>query len=441
MTYAMTRTLQSPSFVSKAIPCLAALLFAILSAGCRSSEKEKEPVVSVQVESVQKSPIEQIVSAEAVVYPFQQAVITPKITSTIKEFRVHRGSRVHKGQLLAILENADLSATAEQSKGEFEQAEASYTTTTVASLPQEIQKAELDAAAAKDAFNAQQKVYDSRKELFQQGAIPRRDLDAAEVALAQARTQSEVTQRQLEDLRRVGRTQTLKSAQGQLTAAKGKYLGASAQLSYSEIRSPIDGFVTERPQYAGELATANQPLLTVMDTSTLIAKAHIPQSDAAQLKVGNPAQIRVAGSQDPIPGKVTLVSPALDAGSTTIEVWVQSSKSDPALRPGMTAQIVITARSAKDALTVPASSVYKSEDGGEFVLIAGSDNHAAVKTVQIGIRGKERVQITSGINAGDKVITTGGYALPDKTQIKIETPQPANEKASSPQNSSGAEKE
>ncbi len=150
----MMRIPQTHRRVPRPIPGFAILMFAILGTGCSSSEKEKEPVVSVQVEPAQKGPIEQIVSAEAVVYPFQQAVITPKITSTIKEFRVHRGSRVHKGQLLAILENADLSATAEQSKGEFEQAEASYTTTTVASLPQEIQKAELDAAAAKAAFDA-----------------------------------------------------------------------------------------------------------------------------------------------------------------------------------------------------------------------------------------------------------------------------------------------
>ena len=412
----------------------------ILVIGCGSSEKEKEPVVSVHVEPAQKGPIEQIVSAEAVVYPFQQAVVSPKITSTIKEFRVHRGSRVHKGQILAILESADLSAAAEQSKGEFEQAQAGYVTTTDASLPEQIQKAELDAAAAKAAFEAQQKVYISRKELFEQGAVPQRDLDAAEVALAQARTQSEVADRQLADLRRVGKTQTLKSAKGQLSAAKGKYLGAAAQLSYSEIRSPIDGFVTERPQYAGELATANQPLLTVMDTSTLIAKAHIAQSDAAQLKVGNLAQIRVAGSEDPIPSKVTLVSPALDLGSTTIEVWVQSNKSNPALRPGMTAQIQITARSAKDALTVPASAVFKNDDGSEYVVIAESGNHAAIKAIQVGIRGKDRVQVTSGINAGDKIITSGGYALPDKTQIKIETPA-EKEKASSQPTSSGKEKE
>ncbi|HJZ66216.1 MAG TPA: efflux RND transporter periplasmic adaptor subunit [Candidatus Acidoferrum sp.] len=430
------------SFLQKVIKLLCILPFAILAVSCNDSEKEKEPVVSVQVESPQKGPIEQTVSAEAVVYPFQQAVITPKITSTIKEFRVHRGSRVRKGQILAILENADLSAAAQQSKGEFEQAEAGYTTTTAATLPEQIQKAELDAAAAKAAFEAQQKVYDSRKELFGQGAIPRRDLDSAEVALAQSRSQSEVAQRQLVDLKRIGQSQTLKSAQGQLTAAKGKYLGAAAQLSYSEIRSPIDGFVTDRPQYAGELATANQPLLTVMNTSTLIAKAHIAQSDAAQLKVGNVAQIRVQGDEDPVPAKVTLVSPALDPGSTTIEVWVQSNKANPALRPGMTAQIQVTARSAKDVLTIPASALYKNDEGADYVVLAGSDNHAAIKNVQVGIRAKDRVQILDGLTASDKVITTGGYALPDKTQIKIEAPvSTEKEKASSSSPESPAGKE
>ena len=81
--------------------------------------------------------------------------------------------------MLAELENADLSGAAEQSKGEFEQAEAGYATTTEATLPQQIQKAELDAAAAKAGFDAQKKVYEARKELFEQGALPRRDLDSA----------------------------------------------------------------------------------------------------------------------------------------------------------------------------------------------------------------------------------------------------------------------
>ncbi len=403
----------------------------IAGLGCNSSEKEKEPVVSVQVTMAKRSALDQIISAEAVISPRQQAVLIPKITSTIKKFLVQRGSRVHKGQLLAVLENADLSAAAEQSKGELEQAQAGYATTTGASIPQQIQKAELDAAAARAAFEAQRKLYESRKELFQQGAIPRRDLDSANVALAQAHTESEMTQKQLDDLKRIGEKESLKSASGQLSAAHGKYLGASAQLSYSEIRSPIDGVVTDRPQYQGELATANQPLLTVMDTSRLIAKAHIAQSEAASLKVGNPAELRVAGLSEPVEGTVSLVSPALDPGSTTIEVWVESKKPNEALKPGMTLQLSITARSDKNALVVPASAVFKNDDGTDYVVLAGADGHAHLKTVSIGIRNAGLVQITDGVKDGDPVITSGGYALPDNTQVKIET-NPGGQPAQKP---------
>lgn len=116
--------------------------------GCGPTEKEPEPLVAVQVAAAKRGPIEQTISAEAVVSSLQQAVITPKITSTIRKFYVQRGSRVKQGQLLAELENADLASAEQQSKGEYEQAEAGYATTTEASLPQQIQKAELDAAAA-----------------------------------------------------------------------------------------------------------------------------------------------------------------------------------------------------------------------------------------------------------------------------------------------------
>lgn len=400
--------------------CAAALL-----AGCSSAEKEPEPLVAVQTMPAKRGPIELTVSSEAVVFPLEQAVVTPKITSTISKFYVQRGTHVKKGQALAQLENADLAGAAEQSKGNFEQAEANYKTTTGASVPQQIQKAELDAAAAKAAFDAQQKVYDSRKELFDQGAIPRRDLDTAEVAMIQARSQNEQAQKQLADLQRLGKEQALKAASGQLSAARGTYENAQAQLSYSVIHSPIDGVVTDRPLYQGELATANQPILTVMNTSKLIAKAHVPQSEAVLLKVGDPAELNVQGVEEPIPGRVMLVSPALDPGSTTIEIWVEALKTNPALKPGMNVQIEATAKSVKDALTVPAGAVYKSPEAGDYVMIAGKDEKAHLAKVKIGIRNKELAEIQSGINENDSVITAGGYALPDGTKIKVEAAPPA----------------
>ncbi len=388
--------------------------------GCGTTEREQEPVVTVQTTAAKRGPITLTVPVEAVVSPLQQAIITPKITSTIKKFYVQRGSQVKEGQLLATLENADLEGAEEQSKGELEQAEAGYTTTTGASLPQQIQKAELDAAAYKSAYEAQKKIYDARKDLFDQGAIPRRDLDSAGVGLIQARSADEQAQRQLGDLKRLGKEQTLKSAAGQLSAAKGKYLNAKAQLSYSEIRSPIDGVVTDRPLFQGELAAANQPIMTVMNTSKLIAKAHIVQSEAALLKSGDRAELKLNGLDEPVEGHVTLISPALDPGSTTIEVWVEADKPNPRLKPGATVQVEVTAKSVKDALLVPEAAVFKTAEGEEYVLLAGPDRKAHQAIVKVGLRNKELAEIQSGLKAGDQVITKGGYAIPDNTAIVIE---------------------
>jgi HlyD family secretion protein len=419
--------------------CLVSLLALGLS-GCGSTEKKKDPVVNVEVKPAEKTTLSQIVTAEAVVFPLKQATVSPKITSAIADFKVQRGSRVKKGQLLAILENKDLAAQAEASKGDFEQADANYLITVNAGLPQQVQKAELDAASAESAFDAAEKVYDSRKELYQQGAIPRRDLDSASVALAQARSQHEQAQKQVADLERLGKDQLMKVAQGTKRSAEGHYHAAAAQLSYSEIRSPIDGVVTERPLYVGDLATANQPILTVMDTSSLVAKAHIPQSEAVQLKVGDAAKIKVQDVEEAIVGHVSLVSPALDVGSTTIEVWVEARKPNPALKPGMSVSVEMTAKTVKDAVVVPTSAVFKNPDGGSYVLLAGADHKAHQKVVELGVKNAKLTQITSGIGVGDPVITSGGYAIPDGTAVQVEKPSPEKGEAEAPAEKSDPQK-
>ncbi len=177
-----------------------------------------------------------------------------------------------------MLENRDLAAAEIENKGAYETAQAAYGLETTSALPEEWQKAELDRKTAKEEYDAAQKVYDSRRVLFQQGAMPRKDLDSSAVALAQSKAQYDIAEQHLAALESAGKQQQLKSAKGQLTSAEGKYAGATAQLAYTEIHSPIDGVVTDRPSYPGETPAAGTPLLTVMDTSSVIAKAHIPRA-------------------------------------------------------------------------------------------------------------------------------------------------------------------
>src|ERR1700730_3444352 len=184
--------------------------------GCSKDKGDQEPTVTVQVAPVEKTSIEHTVTAQAVLFPRQQAAIVPKISAPVQKFLVKRGSKVHEGQLLAVLENRDLAAAAQDTKGGYEQEQAAYATTTGASLPEEMQKAEADAQQAQKALDAQEKVYQSRQQLFEQGALPRKELDQSGVDVTQARNQNAITKRHLETLMAVGQHQELKAAHGQL---------------------------------------------------------------------------------------------------------------------------------------------------------------------------------------------------------------------------------
>ncbi len=338
----------------------------------------------------------------------------------VKTFYVNRGSRVQRGQVLAVLENRDLAAAEVENKGSYEQAQAAYGLETSSALPEEWQKAELDLKTAKESYDAQQKVYDSRRVLFQQGALPRKQLDESAVALIQAKAQYEMAEKHLAALQSVGKQDQLKSARGQLTSAKGKYEGAAAQLAYTEIRSPIDGVVTDRPSYPGETPPPGTPLLTIMDTSSVIARAHVPQNDAAALKPGDVATIAAPGGVR-VQGKVTLVSPALDPNSTTVEVWIDAANPDGRLRPGTTVNVQMVAQTLNNAVVIPASALLKTPEGETTVMIV-NDDRAHQVSVETGIREGDRVQITKGLSGDETVIVSGAYGLPDNTKVKIAEP-------------------
>jgi len=413
------------------------LIGAAYFAGCKGKEKKVEAEIPVQAAVVQKSDISRIVNAEAVVWPIAQAMITPKINSPVRKFFVVRGQKVRNGQLLAELENRDLAAVRLDNQGAYEQAQAAYATSVDATLPEDIQKANLDVQTAQKALDAAQKMYSSREALFQQGALPRKDLDQAAVGLAQAQAQYDEAKKHLDSLNAVVKQQTVKSATGQLTSAKGKYMAAEAQLSYTQIRSPIDGVVTDRPLYPGEMASTSAPLVTVMDTTSIIAKAHIPQSDALLLQKGDKATVTVPGA-DPVPGTVTVVSPALDPNSTTVEIWVQAKNSKQQLRPGVTAEIAITAQTIHDALVIPGSALLNVEGNKAEVMVIDSNSRVQSRDVETGIQSEQGVQIVSGLKPGEQVVSQGAYGLPEKKEaesrgliwplkVKIEKPAAAEQ--------------
>jgi multidrug efflux pump subunit AcrA (membrane-fusion protein) len=398
---------------------VAVVVIAGAAIGCKEAKKaDEEPVVPVQVAEVKVDSIDRIVSAQAILFPVDQANVTPKISAPVKAFQVKRGDHVAKGQLLAVLENKDLEAAVGDANGAYKQAQSALRTTASATVPEETNKAQQDVQAAKQAMDAAQKVYESRKQLFDDGALARRLVDEANVAYVQARSTYEIALKHLQAQQSVGRVEQVKSGEANVESAKAKYEGAQAQLSYADIRSPIAGVVADRPLYPGEMAAAGTPLLTVMNISRVIARANVPVAQASTVKVGNPASISADG-QLQAQGKVTVVSPAVNPNSTTVEVWVEADNPGERLKPGATVRVDIHAETIKDAVVIPTAALLPSAEGGVQVLVVGPDSKAHEKKVEIGVREPDKLQVLKGVSAGEKVITVGGVGMEDGAKVTI----------------------
>src|SRR5881396_1274353 len=204
------------SFIVKII---ALLCFISLLSGCTAEKAADKPegehVVTVDVAPVLSTSISLKVTSDALLYPLQQAAIVPKISAPIRKFYVDRGSRVRAGQLLAELENRDLAGAVAENQAALDQAEANYQTVSRGTVPEDLQKAELDVRSTKDAMDAQQKVFDSRQALYKEGAISQKEVNDAQVALSQARSQYELAVKHLETMQAVSRNEAVKSAAAQ----------------------------------------------------------------------------------------------------------------------------------------------------------------------------------------------------------------------------------
>jgi HlyD family secretion protein len=389
---------------------------------CKRAEKPAEVIAPVRVAPAIKGSIRLIVNADAVLFPRDQANIAPKIGAPVRRFLVNRGDHVKQGQLLAELESRDLAAAAQESRGQYEQAQSNYRSTTAAGVPEQMTKAQTDVATAQQAVDAAKRLLDSRQQLFKDGALARKLVDEADVGYAQAKAAFDIAQQHLQALQNVGGKEQVNIAAAQVDAARGHYESAQAQASYAEIRSPINGVVTDRPLYPGEMAASGTPMLTIMDMSKVVARVNMAQDQARNVKVGNEATITPADGGELLTGRVTIVSPASDPNSTTVQVWVQADNPDERLHAGQPVHVSIVAATLDGATLIPAPAVLPNAEGETIVLIVDDQNVAHEKVVQIGVREPEMVQIVAGVEVGQRVVTQGGLGLEDKTKVRVMKP-------------------
>jgi multidrug resistance efflux pump len=311
------------------------IVISIVSAGCgaKTEEKEPAPVATVKVAQADERDVDLTIQAPATVFAREQANISSRITAPILEIAVRKGDRVTKGQILVRLDNRDLVAQKREIAGLVAEAESNLEKLRTGTIPGDIERAKGQVMTTQATLSQAEKFFERRKQLFDQGAIPNRDLLISQTDLATAKANNEVARQALSLLEKQSSGRDIQIMQSRLEQARGRLASLEAQISFAELRSPFAGSITEQFVFPGDMAQPATPMFTVADLSVVIARAQVPESDVRAVRVGASCRLIPQDQKgSSFSGKVSVVNQSVDVARRTVEVWCEISNAKGDLR-------------------------------------------------------------------------------------------------------------
>lgn len=374
------------------------LLPVLLVCGCNSADRTQQPSPSahpVAVAVAQRGNISHVLSVAGQFQPYQVVDVHAKVSGYVRKIFVDIGDRVHAGQTLATLEVPELSAQYRSTQSEALRARDS------------IAAAEHELSRARALHAAVQSNYDrlSQASAKRPGLIAEQELD-------NARAQAQASQEQID------------TAESQLAAAKQNALAATsdqervgALQSYTTVTAPLTGVVIQRYADTGVLlqqgtnsVTQSLPLIKLAQSDLLRLRVPVPEDAVRYVHQGDAMQIRVSALGRTFNGKIVRYTRNLDPSTRTMETEVDVPNADLAITPGMYANAYLQLAHRENVVTIPAGAVQGSGSSGTVFLL-DSNNDLQQRNVQIGLRGSRLVEITAGLQPGDRVV------LGDATQF------------------------
>ncbi|HXG94492.1 MAG TPA: efflux RND transporter periplasmic adaptor subunit [Blastocatellia bacterium] len=410
-----------------------ALLIILISASRKKAEQEETeaPVVSVRVAKAERGSISSEVSALGTIFPREVATVSAKLNAQIKKMALIKDRHFKAGDVIAELDARDIQAQRQEAAAALQEAQANARLMSRGTIPEataQDQKAVRDAQAS---VNNARATYERRKVLYERGGISKKDLEASELALKTAENELQAAETAARVHQAATNPASRELAESRVKQAQDRLAALDVQLSFAKVRAPFSGVVTEQFQYEGEYATAGGKLFTIADVSEVIIKAPFPDTVAAQIGVGNPVTVlpqELPGTE--FTANITLVSPASDPQSRTVEVWVKMKNEGGRLRADSAAKIIVATATEENAVIVPASAVTldAANTSEGTVMIVDEQSIAHETKVTVGIRSGDRVQISSGLKGGETVVIEGNYALPDGSKVEISKDEEGGEK-------------
>lgn len=319
--------------------------------------------------------------------PYQEIEMHAKVTGYVRKINVDIGDRVKTGQVLAVLEVPELMAQLQGAAAGVRHSQQEVMRAQNELTRDEAQYAALHANAGRlDQANQ-----------TRPGLIAQQELDDAQAKDRASAAQVESAKA------------ALSAARQQLEIAQASNTQMAAMSDYTRIVAPFDGVITWRYAdtgalvQAGTTASNSQPVVKLAQVNVLRLRIPVPESMAATVRVGQPAAVTVHATGEHFIGKVTRFTDALDRSTRTMQVEIDVPNDSYKIQTGMYADVALQTQNRADALTIPIQAV-QHKDGKSIVLVVDSQNRVQPREIQTGLEDPARVEVTSGLSEGDRVI-------------------------------------
>ena len=374
------------------------------------------PAVEVSTAAAIKRDLPRFFEATGSLAGDQQTDVAPQTAGKVVAVGVDIGSPVKRGQMLVRLDDAELKLRVDQFMAQLEQAKAAVRQAEekIGLRPNQAfdPNRVAEVAAAKVTLDLAEKNLTRAEKLIESGDVSRSFYDDARARRDQLKEQYEV---QLAQARQnfagvaVART-NVANAESALALAR-------KNLSYANIPSPIDGFVTERTADLGEYVSPQQKVATVVRTNPLRIRIDIPEQSISEVQVGQSVSITTSAWPDRnFSGRVARIAPNVSATSRTLTVEAEIENGGGALKPGQFATVRILQPRADPAVLVPARSVLTQAGVARVFVI--KDGHAEQRLVQTGQTEGDLIEIKNGVAADEQVATSNLEMLSDGVTVK-----------------------
>ena len=340
------------------------------------------------------------------------------------------GDRVERaGQKLIEIDRPLYRQEVAAAKAGLAVAEAKLADLKAGARPEEIAQARESVRHFEDCTDFAKADLDRIRALVKSGSLPAETVEKARVSYVKCHTQFQAAKEHLAMLE-AGPTKTeIGVAQAAVEEAAAKLALAQAKLDECVLTAPFAGVITEVYVRPGDLATPRARLLKMMDPSSLVIRAGLPETCAADIRKGTEASIRLdAYPRKTIKARIERVHPRLEWDSRTR--IVEAKVLDPVkLIPHLFARLSVRGRVAEDAVVVPDAAIVTTPRGFKVVYVV-TGGQAEMRKVTVGLEHEHRVQITEGIQAGEKVVVAGNLNLKDGAKVRSGKPISASTKPS-----------